>query len=435
MSGHVYLLGTSHHVAPIEERERLAISEHEQGSVALAMLRRPGITEAVVVSTCNRVELVVAGNDPDVMRRSLCEFVTERIGGGADWIDRYAYVRPELDAVSHLFRVTGSLDSLVVGEPQIQGQVKRAYQACVASGATGPLLHRTFDHALRVAKRIRTETAVAENAVSISYAAVELGKKVFGRLEGKSVLVIGAGKMGGLAVQHLIDAGASDVHLMNRTYERAVEAAARLGGAAHGLDELDAMLAKVDIVISSTGSQHYVVKHDAVRAALARRKYRPLFLIDIAVPRDIDPRCDGLSNVYLFDIDDLRKVVEANMETRRAEAAKAEDIVLRETDEMRRWLAEANVKPTIVGLRRKLTELKDAELERMRRQHPELPPEAFDMAARMAHGLVNKILHEPTISLRASSATDHHLILVAAVRSLFNLNEGDDEAPEPETPT
>lgn len=419
---HVAVVGLSHKTAPLEERERIAIDAHCALEASQELLQVPGVNEAVVVSTCNRVELYVAGAHADVAA-ILRDHLQRREGIDRGWLDRYTYAHDATDAVRHLFRVTSSLDSLVLGEPQIVGQVKQAYEEARRSGCTSTYLNRVFAHAFKAAKRVRTETGIAENAVSVSYAAVELAKKVFGRLENRSVAVIGAGKMGGLAVKHFRQAGADRVHIVNRTRERARDLAEKLGGSAHGMDELPQLLQSCDILLSSTGSQDYIITHDLARAALNKRKYRPLFLIDIAVPRDIDPRCDRLNNVYLFDVDDLEKVVEANRAARQSEATRAESIVVEETDSLMRWAAQAEVVPVIVGLREKLNALRDAELERMRRAHPDMPPEAIEAAERMARALVNKVLHEPTVTLREASGSAHQGHMVAAVRSLFGLAE------------
>ncbi len=425
MNRGIACVGMSHHNAPLEERERLAMGrEDEQGAVQRLNVLA-GVEESVVVSTCNRVEIYVAG-EPGRLVEAVHEHVASACGVTQEWLDKYMYARESDAAVRHLFRVAASLDSLVVGEPQIVGQVKKAFTLASDAGGTGPLLNRLFHNAFRAAKRVRKETQVAENAVSVSYAGVELAKKVFGRLHGKSVLVVGAGKMGGLAVRHLRDAGVERVYIANRTADRARDMAKALGASAPALDELEQLLGDVDIVISSTGSQHYVIKHDVVKAALSKRKYRPLFLIDIAVPRDIDPRCASLSNVYLFDMDDLEKVVEANLAARRAEAARAETIVAEEVEGTMRWIAEHEVVPTIVSLRQKMTRLKDQELARMRKDNPDLPDEAREAAERMARALINKVLHEPTVSLRRATGTGHQSALVTAVRSLFDLNEDGD---------
>jgi glutamyl-tRNA reductase len=420
----VHVLGASHKSAPVEERERLAGGSNEPESLVRELLTVPHIDEAVVVSTCNRVELYVAGEGGDCVTATR-DFLCAERALPAQWFERYGYAHSHDRAISHLFRVASSLDSLVVGEPQIVGQVKSAFAVAREVGGAGPLLNRTFNQALRTAKRVRTETAIAENAVSVSYAAVELARKVFGDIRNRSVLVIGAGKMGGLALKHLIAAGIGTVHVANRSRDRAIDAASQVGGVGHGLDALPRLLQEVDIVISSTGSQHYIVKYDDVKAALSGRKYRPLFLIDIAVPRDVDPRCDGLQNVYLFDVDDLEKVVEANLKARQGEATRAEHIVHEEVESLIGWMQQAAVVPTIVSLREKLTALKNAEVERILRENPDLPPEARQAVERLAHSLINKVLHEPTASLRAASSSGQHSALVAAARSLFDLEDED----------
>lgn len=422
MNRTVHVIGASHKSAPVEERERLSGTEDDAYDTVRSLLEQPHVEEAVLVSTCNRVEFYLAG-PREAALTSARAHLAERCGVSDSWLRKHTYAHAHRDALGHLFRVTSSLDSLVVGEPQIVGQVKSAFALAKDAGGTGPLLNRTFHHAFHAAKRVRTETGVAENAVSISYAAVELARKVFGSLVGKSVLVIGAGKMGALAFKNLRAAGIETVHVANRSRDRAVELAAQLGGIGHGLDELPKLLESVDIVISSTGSQSFIVRQDAVKAALVERKYRPLFLIDIAVPRDIDPRCDALQNVYLFDVDDLEKVVDANLQARRAEAARAEMLVREEVDAVLEWMRQGEVVPTIVSLRQKLTALKDDELERMLRENPDLPPEAHDAAQRMARALINKVLHEPTVSLRNATSTGHHGALVSAVRRLFDLTE------------
>lgn len=420
----IQMFGASHNSAPVEEREKLVIGEGGPGAAVRRLLGVPGVEEAVVISTCNRVELYVAGPEGDALDAAE-SYVIDACGLSPAWMGKYCYRHRHDHAVAHLFKVTSSLDSLVIGEPQIVGQVKSAYEEARTAGGTGPTLNRAFHQAFHAAKRVRTETGIAENAVSISYAAVELAKKVFGNLRGKSVGVIGAGKMGGLALKHLEAAGCTDFHVINRSRDRAIDAAGKVGGIGHGLDDLPRLLGEVDIMISSTGSQHFIVKYDDAKEAVGRRKYRPLFLIDIAVPRDVDPRCDTLQNVYLFTVDDLEKVVAANRKARMSEATRAEVIVHQEVRQLMDWMRQTEVVPTIVSLRQKLTSLKKAELERMLRDNPDLTPEARAAAERMAHSLINKVLHEPTVSLRAASNTGHHNALVVAARSLFALGEDD----------
>lgn len=425
MSRHtIQMFGASHHSAPVEEREKLAVGEGGPQAAVRRLLGIPGVQEAVVISTCNRVELYVAGREGDALDAAE-RYVLDACGLSEQWLSKYCYRHEHDQAATHLFKVTSSLDSLIIGEPQIVGQVKSAYEEARTAGGTGPTLNRAFHQAFHAAKRVRTETGIAENAVSISYAAVELAKKVFGNLRGKSVGVIGAGKMGALAIKHLEAAGCTEFYVINRSRDRAIEAAARVGGSGHGLEDLPRLLGEVDIMISSTGSQHFIVKYADAKEAVGRRKYRPLFLIDIAVPRDVDPRCDTLQNVYLFTVDDLEKVVAANRKARMSEATRAEVIVHDEVRELMDWMRQTEVVPTIVSLRQKLTALKEAELARMLRDNPELTPEARAAAERMAHSLINKVLHEPTVSLRAASNTGHHNSLVVAARSLFALGEDD----------
>jgi glutamyl-tRNA reductase len=426
MLGPLVLLGTSHRTAPVEERERLAIRDGHEAQAVHSLLGLPAVSEAVVVSTCNRVEIIATGPDPRAVQREVLGFLRTTSDVNDAWLQRFIYEKQGGDAIAHLFRVASSLDSLVLGEPQILGQVKRAYEASRAAGGTGPILHRVFHNAFRVAKRVRTETEIADHAISVSYAAVELAKKVFGSLDGRSVLVIGAGKMGSLAARHLQAAGARDVHLVNRTLERARVTAAAIGAIPHAMDDLDGLLGDVDIVVSCTGASHYVLRFETVKGALARRRFKPLFLIDIAVPRDIDPRCESLSNTYLFDVDDLERVVESNRKLREREAARAEEIVRFETDAVVRSFSEAEAVPTIVALRRKLVDVKDRELERFLRAHGDLSPETAAEVSRFAHLLINKVLHEPSTALKRDAGAEKNAALIAATRALFALEDAVD---------
>ncbi len=425
MSGELLLLGASHRTAPVEERERVAVPEERIPELLQGVVQAAGADEAAIVSTCNRVEWLVATRDPERLRTHF----KARFGVGDDWLQRHAYTHHGADALRHLFRVSSSLDSLVLGESQILGQVKEAFARSTGTGTAGPVLHRVFSQALKVAKRVRTETGIAEHAVSISFAAVELARKVFGKLDGKRVLVVGAGKMGGLAVRHLIQAGARQVDICNRSLDNARRLAQELHGTPHGLDALPQLLSEVDIVISSTGAQSFVIRYDQLREVVARRRFRPLFMIDIAVPRDIEPRCDQLQNVFLFDVDDLERVVDANLRTRQLEAAKAERIVEDEVASMQRWFAEHAVVPTIVELREKLTRIRDAEVEKLLRGGA-LTPEAREAVEKVTLQLVNKILHEPTVALRQASAGGSQAPLVNAVHALFALGDGNNANDE-----
>lgn len=432
MNRNLLITGLSHRSAPVEMRERLGVLDVDREGALSTLQDGEVIDEVAIISTCNRVEVVCAGNDADRMQVRLHQSLEQLAGVNAHWMQRYTRSFRDEEAIRHLFRVSSSLDSLVIGEPQILGQVKEAFATWKSLGGTSTLLNRTFSHAFRTAKRVRNETQIAENAVSVSYAAVELARKVFGELKGRRVLVVGAGKMGSLAAVHLREAGAKRIDIVNRSLERARELATQLDAAAYSFEELDGRMAEADIVITSTGSQNYIINRDRLKGVMARRKYRPLFLVDIAVPRDIDPRCDQLGNVYLFDVDDLERVVEANKEARLVEAERAEQIVGHEVLEHQRWIASAEAVPTIVSLRQKLTELKDAEVERLLRSNQKLDPEALAAAEKLATQLVNKILHEPTISLREAAADDSPQ-LVRAARRLFKLDEEDATAALPPT--
>lgn len=423
MMGKLCLLGVSHKSAPVEEREKIAVPEAALPDLMREMVALPTVREVAVVSTCNRVEFVALADEPEAVEG----FIKQRFGVTDEWMSRHAYEYGGRDALTHLFRVTSALDSLVLGETQILGQVKDSLSLGLQSGATGSVIGRVFSHAIRTAKRVRTETAISESAVSISYAAVELARKVFGRIDGRRVLVIGAGKMGALAAKQLVQAGAGQVDICNRSIERAQALAVDLGGKAHGFDALAQLLEEADIVISSTGAAGFVVKADLVREVVVRRKYRPLFFIDIAVPRDIDPACDQLQNVYVFDIDDLEKVVDANLSTRRQEAVAGERIVSEEVAQMERWFAEHSVVPTIVELRNHFNATKDAEVERMLKAHPSLPAEQRELLQRFGNQLVAKLLHTPTVALRSASASASDRQLVTAASRLFGLHEQEAE--------
>ena len=323
----IVLIGMNHKTAPVEIRERLQLACGGDGLALAELLGIPEVREVLVLSTCNRVEVLARVADGEAVVERLKEFIYRQGNLEAAELIRCLYVHWDREAVRHLFRVAASLDSLIMGEPQILGQVKEAYRRAVDHRATGVLLNRLVHHALRTAKRVRTETGIAGNAVSVSYAAVELAKKIFGGLHGKTILLIGAGEMSELVARHLLRQGVERILIANRTYDRAEEMATAFQGTPVAFDRLSEVLPEVDIVIASTGAPGYVVTVEMVAAALRRRRNRLLFLIDIAVPRDIDPAAGEIDNVYLYNIDHLQDVVDANRETRRAEAAKAEGIV------------------------------------------------------------------------------------------------------------
>jgi len=332
------------------------------------------------------------------------------------------YIHEGDEAVRHIFRVASSLDSMVVGEPQILGQVKEAYRMATEAKASGVILNRLLHRTFFVAKRIRTETGIGDHAVSISYAAVELGRKIFGSLENKNVLLVGAGEMAELAVEHLIRNKAAEIYVANRTFENGVALARRFKGQAIRFEEITDSLKLVDIIISSTGSPDYVITRDQVKGVIRIRRNRPIFFIDIAVPRDIDPRVNRLTNSYVYDIDDLQGVIDENIEDRQREAIKGERIVDEAVIRFREWYASLEVVPTIIALRNKLESIAETEIKKTL-QSNKIPESSTGAIQKMAASLINKIMHDPTMFLKKDSMPGDKSKHIDTVRKLFKLDE------------
>ena len=417
----LFLIGMNHKTAPLEIRERLQLTCGEGDRPLTELMRMEGIREALCLATCNRVEVLARVADDGRALEDLKSFIFRRGNLDVMEMERCLYVYRDLDAVRHFFRVAASLDSLVMGEPQILGQMKAAYRAAVEGRATGILLNRLSHHAFRVAKRVRAETAIAGNAVSVSYAAVELAKKIFGSLKGKSILLIGAGEMSELAARHLLRQGVGRILVANRTHSRAEAMAEEFQGAAVAFERFPEVLPEVDIVIASTGAPGYIMTAEMVAAALRRRRNRLLFLIDIAVPRDIDPAAGEIDNVYLYNIDHLQDVVDANREGRRAEAQKAEAIVAEEALAFGQWFNTLDVVPTITALREKIEGIMKGELEKSESWLEALDGQERGRIELLAASIVNKILHDPITGLKEESWGRDALPYVAAIRRLFRL--------------
>ena len=415
------LIGMNHKSAPLDIRERLQLSCGEGDRPLPELMRHEGIREALYLATCNRVEVLARVTDSAEAVEGVKSFIYRRGNLSVAELDRCLYIYRDLEAVRHLFRVTSSLDSMIMGEPQILGQMKDAYRMAVENGTTGILLNRLSHHAFRVAKRVRTETGIAGNAVSVSYAAVELAKKIFGDLKKRSVLLIGAGEMSELAARHLLRQGVSAIHIANRTYARAEEMAAEFQGVPVAFEKFPELLPEVDIVIASTGAPGYIMNAQMVASAFGRRRNRPLFLIDIAVPRDIDPAAGDIDNVYLYNIDHLQDVVDTNREVRRAEAMKAEEIIAAEVAAFESWFNTLTVVPTIVSLREKMEGIVKGEMERSSSWLRNLNEEERSRVAILVSSIVNKILHDPMTGLKEESRDKDALPFVAAIRRLFNL--------------
>jgi glutamyl-tRNA reductase len=417
------IIGLSHKTAPIEVRERLAVPEDQLADTLKRAVAIPGVGEAMIVSTCNRVE-VYAGVEDDAALQALSSLLVDARNLPPD-LRAHLYHHDGENAVRHLLRVASSLDSMVVGESQILGQVKQAYVAARDAGTLGPVLLRTLPRAFALAKRVRTETDVAKSSASMASAAVDLAQQIFGDLHGRHVLVVGAGKMGDLSARHLQAAGIGEWTVTNRTMARAVEMAERLGGKAAAWEELDRLLAKVDIVLCSTGATEPVLRRDQVARAMRARKGRWLFFIDIAVPRDVDPEVGTVENVYLYDVDALDKVVQAARAGRHKEAVEAEAMVEAELKRLRELELSLGVVPTIKLLRGRFLEIAQAEVQRTL---PRLSSERDVQAAQaMAEAIVNKLLHVPLTKLKKEARENPDSELAAVVRGLFDLHTGNTE--------
>ena len=426
--GHIVIIGLNHRTAPVEIRERLAFPTEAIGHALRSLLERESLQEGVILSTCNRVEICALASQGSQGTTEAKEFMAAYHGIPLGELNGYLYHYEKDEAVKHLFRVASSLDSMVLGEPQILGQVKDAYGYAAEFRTIGPVLDKFFSKTFSVAKRVRTETRVASSAVSVSYAAVELARKIFGDLSDKTVLLIGAGEMCELAARHLISAGVKGIMVTNRTFERAVKLAEEFGGTPIRFDEIPVHLKRADIVLSSTGAPHFILRRQDVEEVIRIRKNRPMFFIDMAVPRDIDPDANQVDNVYVYDIDDLNNVIETNLEERQREALKAEEIVAEEVHSFRRWLDAQQATPTIINLRRKYEEVKNAEVAKAMSMLGTEDPKMRKVVESLASSLLNKILHAPISSLKRDANGKNPMDLVTVVREIFDLTEASERA-------
>lgn len=424
MEHDLVIIGLNHVTAPVDVREQVALAADALDDANRGLRAIDGIDESAIVSTCNRVELFACAHQGDGAVERVRAFMRTAVAKRSLDIEQYLYVHRGREAVRHLFRVASSLDSMVVGEPQILGQLKDFYARAVEVGATGTVLNRCFHKAFSVAKRVRTETEVASRAVSVSSAAVELATKIFDRLEDKTAMLIGAGEMGELAARHLLSHGVGDLMLTNRTFDRAVELAREFRGTPVPFDHFPRYLHLADIVIGSTAAASFVLTPPLVQEALRERKGRPIFCIDLSVPRNFDPRINEIDNVYLYDIDDLGGVAESNVEARAREAEKAERIVEDEVETFWRWLSHLAVVPTIVALRQKAEAIRRGELQKTLRQFKDLSPREHDALESLTAAIVNKILHGPITCLKRQGDTG--TVDLDAARRLFKLEDSED---------
>jgi glutamyl-tRNA reductase len=415
------LVGLNHRTAPVDVRERLSVSDHELPQTTRALRELDGVEGAAVLSTCNRVEVILSTRDEDVIT-TIVDWLAARASALRAELEKHLYVVRHGDVITHLFRVASGLDSMIVGEPQIGGQVKTAFLTAHELGTLDTLLTQLYENTLRVAKKVRTDTGIGEHAVSVPYAAVELAKKIFGDLRGLQVLLLGAGEMGELTAEHLHAQRVRQVFVANRSYDRAVELATRFEGEAVQFDHIDEHLTRCDIVIASTAAPHHLVEPHHVLRALEVRRKRNLFLIDLSVPRNINPDVASIDGAYLYNVDDLQQVADANLDKRQQKATDAELIVLREVENFRKRLVAQDAVPTILELQQRLEAIRTAELERALRKMGPITAEQRETIEIFSTQLVNKILHYPILQLKEASDEPHEReSLRRTIRKIFGL--------------
>lgn len=413
----VIVLGVSHRGAPVDVRERLAFRAAEVVPSLERLREESGVREGVLLSTCNRTELYLVEGDAECAEAGWA-LLGERLGGDARG---YGYVRRDRDAAAHLFRVAAGMDSMVVGEAQIHGQVRDAWEA--SRPTSGTVLNRLFQTALLTGGRVRSETELGRGAMSVSSAAVQLAKKIFGTLAGRRAMVLGAGEMAELALASLQQEGVRAAVVANRTFDRAVSLAAQYGATAVQYDDAWDALADVDLLLCSTAAPRPVVSAERVRTAVARRGDRPLCILDIAMPRDVDPAVARLDNVFLYDLDDLQAVVSSNVERRRSELPAAETVIGEEVEKYWQWVAGLAAVPVVTRFRDEMNRVRERELQQALRRLGDLTPEQRSAVEHFSQALMNKFLHEPTVRLRAAAANGRGLGVVDAARYLFALDE------------
>lgn len=420
----LWITGVNHRTAPVAIRERLAFKDGDLPVALKDLCRRPGLVEGLILSTCNRVEVAVTSDEDVDPQNCVEEFLASSSrNGDRAWMQPYIYGFGGREAIRHLFRVAASLDSMVIGEPQILGQLKSAYSVAKSQGVLNGFLDTVLTRAFSVAKRVRSETEIGVNAVSVSYAAVELAREIFGSLASKKVMLIGAGKMSELSARHLYRSGVSQILVANRTRSRAEEVAELVRGTIVDYDQLPATLPEVDIVIASSGAPNYILLKEQVRKIIEARKNRPMFLIDIAVPRNIDPAVNELDNVFLYDIDDLQRVVDKNLRGRIDEAAEADKIIVEEVDRLEAWVRTREVVPTIVSLQAQLEQWRAGEVEKMRGKFGALTSQQEEALEALTRGIVNKIAHGPISELRKNAGNPSGVHVLDAIRKAFRLRD------------
>ncbi len=421
----ILVIGLNHKTASLDIRERLAFNGQKLEDGLLGIHGLPDVQEAALLSTCNRVEIYASVRSDEAAENQIKGFLAAFHGVARSDFESSLYVHAEAGGIRHIFRVGASLDSMVVGEPQILGQLKDTFDYALTRKTTGFILNRLMKKAISTSKRVRTETRIAQNAVSISFAAVELARKIFTDLATKAVMLLGAGEMAELAARHLVTNGVQNIRIVNRTYERCCELAQEFCGQPVRFEDYLNQMAHIDILICSTGAPKYVLVKEQMQRIMRERRNRPVFIIDISVPRNIDPAINDLDNVYLYHVDDLQQVVDSNMLGRKKEADKAEIIINEEVVKFMHWLDSLDAVPLILALRQKADEIKLEEFEKFRHRCPHLDAATNEAVQYLVTAIVNKLIHNPTVALR-ENAEDREL-LTMAVKKLYGLNGDDDD--------
>lgn len=421
----ILVIGLNHKTANVDVRERLAFNGEKLENGVMHLRNISEVKEVALLSTCNRVEIFTCVNNVAAAAENIKKFLSDFHAISRVDFEKSLYVHPDAEAIKHVFRVAASLDSMVVGEPQILGQLKNAFDFALSKKTTGIMLNQLMKKAISTAKRVRTETKIAENAVSISFAAVELAKKIFIDLAGKSFMLLGAGEMAELAARHLVNNGVTDVMVVNRTYDRGCELANEFNGRAVRFENFLDELVHTDIIICSTGAPTYVLQKEQMQRVMKERKHRPVFIIDISVPRNIDPEINKLENVFLYDVDNLQDVVDTNINERRKEADKAEMIIAEEVEKFIRWMSSLDSVPTIVALRQKAEEIKNEELEKFKTKFPDMDEKKMKAVEYLATSIMNKLIHPPTAALKEDCEDRDELI--AMIKKLYGINGEDNE--------
>ncbi|MBM7623077.1 glutamyl-tRNA reductase [Sporohalobacter salinus] len=423
----IVAMGLNHKMASVEIREQTSFTSQEKEDALNIIDDHNQVLEGVILATCNRTEIYVISSNREAGTEFILELLSQFSTLNQKDLSKYLYAYFNLDAVTHLYKVASGLDSMILGEEQILGQIKSAFELAKEQSTIDTILHHLFTEALKVGKRARNETSINENAASVSYAAVELANKIFGSLDEKRILILGTGEMSKLTLKNLVDHGVEDVLVANRTFSKAKDLADDFNGKAIRWKEIEEQLNQIDIVISSTGAPHYIIRYDMIEKILPNRGHKPLFFIDIAVPRDIEPEIHDLSKVYAYNIDDLKSVVEANLKERKKAVKFVNEIIKKEVTAFDKWQNSRNAVPIIKSLRKQAEEIRQEELDRAFTKLDDIDEEEKNVIKSLTHKIVNKLLHNPTVQVKEFANIENNQVYLEAVNKLFDLDSREDE--------